>query len=138
VSAFDPLCLTFLFFCILDCFTRVFRGLLLVLKDTFLLLLVLILLFFVYQRLPQDYTRSIPSPAPKLSTGYPQVYPQDPGKLGTILAYLSILWITLGYLWITQVRLWITQGCLWKTCGREELKDPLGTLSQTPLNRYSR
>ena len=83
LTTFDYFWLTFLFFCILDCFSRVFKGLLLVLKDTFLLLFVLKSAFFVPEVLPQDYTSSIPSPGPKLSTGSQVIhrlstgYPQE-------------------------------------------------------------
>jgi hypothetical protein len=69
LTTFDPFWLTFLFFCILDSFTRVFKGLLLVLKDLFLLLFSTFALFCI-----PEATSSIlvcQSPPPPLS--YPQV-----------------------------------------------------------------
>ena len=69
LTTFDYFWLTFLFFCILDCFTRVFKRLLLVLKEYFLLLFSTFALFCM----PEATSRlhKIHPPPPPLS--YPQV-----------------------------------------------------------------
>jgi hypothetical protein len=78
VSTFDPFWLTFLFFCILDCFTRVFRGLLLVLKDLFLLLFSTFALFCIPEGTVK--LKNLWPPPPPLS------YPQGIQKLSTGLS----------------------------------------------------
>lgn len=85
------------YFFILDPFTRVFRGLLLVIKGTFLLLFVQNYSFLCLGGYLKYSHVSTPSPVPKLSTGSKVIHRLSTGPLSKTWHTSCMLELSTGY-----------------------------------------